>query len=181
MTDALQFAKIHDVTIFAIGIGNEIKKDMLVRMAGSPSRVLSVASYRALPRLFRQISSKTCEVPQNPVIGTNTTDVLPRDGRRYYAFIMKVAITLQLDVKIGNVIGYYSYTDENPSAAVNDGEFRNGIVIPPPSGTPMMKEFKVFVTIEGHADNNVYTLGNSPRKDMRKFECFEYCNKYALA
>lgn len=69
-------------------------------------------------------------------------------------------------------LGYYSYLVENPSSAINDGEFTKDVFIPPfkPYNERVKRDVEntgsgaVYVTMQGQEDTNVYSLDTSEGK-----------------
>lgn len=64
-------------------------------------------------------------------------------------------------------LGYYSYTNENPSYAINDGEFTKDVFIAPLESKngrakrDVEDTGSVYVTMQGQEDTNVYSLDTS--------------------
>ena len=169
---AVNSATRSNITIFGIGIGSSIDYNNLLQMAKTPQRVLSITSYEALSQSFQQINSQTCRVPQNPEIGKRVdNDQLARNEKRYFKFaIPEKGITVKIEVNKGKTTGYYSYDTENPSSAVNDGEFTKEVFIQVQKKymnvlddvkKEMNQTHSVYVTIEGNEDHNQYSLDSS--------------------
>ena len=115
----------------------------------------------------QQINSQTCRVPQKPEVGKKVNnDKLSKYEKRYFKFdLPESGITVKIEVNKGKTRGYYSYTIENPSSAVNDGEFTNEVFIPYQKKYVLGRAkrttdetMEVYVTIEGNEDHNEYSL-----------------------
>lgn len=153
--------------MFAIGIGPNIDYTIMKQIAGSPSRVLVVSSYAALSQLFKQINSKTCTAQQTPAIGNKIVDTVVKMEKRFFKFpLPDTGVTVRIQTKEGKTRGYYSYCHENPTSALNDGEFIDEVFIPPQhllkrdlvKRDVSQETSSVFVTVEGQEDKNLYDL-----------------------
>ena len=172
MNLAVDLALSHQVTILAVGIGSDIFQDNLVKMTSNhPERVFLTSSYEALSKSFKLLSSETCKVPQKPKVGHKLTDSLNQFEKRFLEYALPhEGITITINPQLGETKGYYSYTDINPSSALNDGEFEREVFIPFKGSKS--DRFKrevtdnspsnetVFVTIEGQKTNNTYTVAS---------------------
>ncbi|KAG4066385.1 hypothetical protein HA402_000609 [Bradysia odoriphaga] len=159
-------AKLSNITIFAIGIGSDIDENILKKLASKESYVVPVASYDRLVEFIDVINSGACSVPQTPDIGTKVEkDQLSKNEKRYFKYqLPNTGITVKVENVKGNTLGYYSYSNENPSSAINDGQFTKDIFIPSVKldNRKVKRDVKndgsVHITMQGQEDDNVYNL-----------------------
>ncbi|BFZ26177.1 hypothetical protein BsWGS_29216 [Bradybaena similaris] len=57
---AAENARKARITMFALGVGPQVKKAELLRIAGDPSRVTRVESYDKLDSVLEKLARKTC-------------------------------------------------------------------------------------------------------------------------
>ena len=169
---SVDHAQSKNITIFAIGIGRDIGQDNLLRMTkNNPNRVFSMSSYKSLSESFKLINAETCKVPQKPAVGKNLTDILHQFEKRYFHYpLPREGITVKIHTHLGKCKGFFSYKHNNPSSALNDGEFEREVFIPyKDSKSDRFKRAvtdnstsngTVFVTIEGKESNNNYTIAS---------------------
>ena len=165
-------ARSLNVTAFAIGIGPSISMPELEEITNNnPSRIFSLAEFDALTEFFRRLNRVTCEVPQVPTANETTDDTLERNQRRIYNFYLPPSgITVEIDVNQGLAEGYYSYTFEKPSVALNDGVLRPGSnYIPFKDSSNEIRRSRRDVHEEGEVGGQVYisVVGVDDKNDYR--------------
>jgi len=154
------------ITSFAIGIGDEISQDELLLIANNDSsRVYTIQSYDALTEFFFKLNTLTCEVPQQPGLNSTVNDTLVGEEKRYYEFEIPLeGITISIQVGVGGVVGYYSYSEDTPSSALYDGFFDTATAFIPWRNLTLSrnqadgKGAVVYVTIEGTTAENGYSI-----------------------
>ena len=161
---ALNYAKEHKITIVAVGIGHHIIDSKLLQIAGSAKRVLKISTYKFLSQSYVQINGETCKIPQTPALGSKQTDVLGHNEKRYFKYeLPSDGITVKINNHGEKTIAFYSYDNENPSSALNDGQFSGQAFIPNkiPSnylGKGNAMKRTVFLAIEGLDLKNPFTI-----------------------
>ena len=171
--ESVESARRSNITIVAVGIGGNIDQANLLQMAKKQSRVMMISSYKALSWSFNRINSQTCRVTQNLQLGMNVTDKLDKSEKRYYSLpLIQKGITVRVESEKGGLKGYYSYTEENPSSAVNDGEFTDQVFIPYRNYTVKIganDTETVYVTIEGNGEATTYSLTSVEGDDTNDY------------
>lgn len=104
---AAEHAKKSNITIFAVGIGDNIDEDNLKSMASQESFVIPVSSYEQLIQFIDKINSVTCSVPQTPDIGSKVeNDQLSKNEKRYFKFqLPKMGVTIKIYNGKGEIKG----------------------------------------------------------------------------
>ena len=151
----IELARQANISTFGVGIGSGINEGELLLIAlNQPSHVFALTDFAALAEFFQRLNAETCSLPQKPAFNSTTADEVEGRERRYYEYPLGPAgITVQLGSLLGQVDGYYSYSIEKPSSAVNDGVLRASTQISNNNGAS-----KVYLAVEGVEQNNLYTI-----------------------
>lgn len=105
-TSAAEHAKKSNITIFAIGIGEDITENNLKSMASRESFVIPVTSYQRLIQFTDKINSVTCSVPQTPDIGSKVDDQLGKEEKRYFKIpLPSEGVTIKISNDKGKIQG----------------------------------------------------------------------------
>ncbi|XP_055348568.1 uncharacterized protein LOC129595545 [Paramacrobiotus metropolitanus] len=161
------------ITSFAVGVGSEVVLSELLQITdNNRDRVHYLDNFQDLAEFFRQLNRETCEIPQTPRINDTISDSLIRAERRYFRYpVREEGIHIRISTTAGKIAAYYSYTETNPSDAVNDGKIDGITVIPyhkarttsasrldsagSSSDLPLVE---VYITVVGMSENNNYTI-----------------------
>jgi hypothetical protein len=155
LPEAMMAVRARGLVPFSVGIGSDIDYPELLQIALlDPKRVFMVSDYDALAEFFYHMNSATCEVPQQPALGTNQTGRLNPDERRYFQYSFP-AINIGLNINIrstgqGVLSGWYSYSEPTPNSAVYDGVIQPGSISipPPPPRSRQEGPVVVYLTLE---------------------------------
>ena len=151
----IELARQAGISTFGVGIGSGINEgELLLIGLNDPGHVFALTDFDALAEFFKRLNAETCALPQKPAFNSTTADEVEGRERRYYEYPLgSQGVTVQLGALLGQVDGYYSYTIENPSSAVNDGVLRASTQISNNNGAS-----KVYLAVEGVQPNNLYTI-----------------------
>ncbi|OQV25444.1 hypothetical protein BV898_00385 [Hypsibius exemplaris] len=159
VVDPASFAGRNEIDTFGVGIGTNINQLELTQIAqGRDDRTFMLSNFAGLAEFFRTMNEETCKIPQKPVLGAVTQDQVVKAEKRFFVFALpEEGITVVLDNKNGSTVSYYSYTDDTPSSAFNDGIINGTTHIPyrelSPKDTP-----QIYISVIGEEDTNNYEI-----------------------
>ncbi|RYE13847.1 MAG: VWA domain-containing protein [Sphingobacteriaceae bacterium] len=103
---AAERAKKSNIAIFTVGIGRDIKQEVLQQLASRKSYVMSATSYESLIEFVNKINSKTCTVSQTTKTGEKVDDQLNKNEKRFYIFSLpEEGIMLKIKTSVGKTQG----------------------------------------------------------------------------
>ena len=127
-------------------------------------RIFQIDSQKEIDRAVNLINTIAKRPPKSPAINSFVKNELVQFVKRLFLYQLENGgITIKLDVKNGDIYGYYSFSYATPSSVLNDGKFKREIFIPPLNSiSKRMKRSptfeSVFVTTEGLQQTNEYTI-----------------------
>ncbi|OQV18313.1 hypothetical protein BV898_07518 [Hypsibius exemplaris] len=153
------FAGRNEIDTFGVGIGTNINQLELTQIAqGKDDRTFMLSNFAGLAEFFRTMNEETCKIPQKPVLGAVTQDQVVKAEKRFFVFALpEEGITVVLDNKNGTTVSYYSYTDDTPSSAFNDGIINGTTHIPYRELSPKDNP-QVYISVTGEEDTNHYEI-----------------------
>ncbi|OQV18314.1 hypothetical protein BV898_07519 [Hypsibius exemplaris] len=164
------FAGRNEIDTFGVGIGTGIVQTELTQIAqGKDDRTFMLSNFAGLTEFFRTMNEETCKIPQKPVLGAAMQDKVVKDEKRYFMYVLPPdGITIVLDNQNGgSTAAYYSYTDDTPSAAFNDGTVSGRTHIPYRAPTPSSPNLarqdgtngtQIYVSVIGVGETNNYEI-----------------------
>ncbi|OQV25446.1 putative Transmembrane cell adhesion receptor mua-3 [Hypsibius exemplaris] len=153
------FAGRNEIDTFGVGIGTGINQLELTQIAqGRDDRTFMLSNFAGLTEFFRTMNEETCKIPQKPVLGAVTQDQVVKAEKRFFVFALpEEGITVVLDNKNGSTVSYYSYTDDTPSSAFNDGIINGTTHIPYRESDPE-EISQIYISVRGEEDTNNYEI-----------------------
>ncbi|KAI1286366.1 Collagen alpha-1(XII) chain [Halotydeus destructor] len=152
----------YNITTIAVGIGSSIARDQLLTIAGQDSgRVFDMTSYQALLEAFKYFAGVVCSVPEKPAIDDVIQDKVSMKEKRFYEYMVRnEGVTVNINVSMGEITGYYSFSEPKPSSAIHDGVIKGKTYIKPPTDLAKLQNatLELFLAIEGLAVSSAYTL-----------------------
>lgn len=166
------------IKTIVVGIGNDVNVTELIEVGLNDTKsVFTVEGFGSLSDFFIRLKPVICSIPQKPLyFGYLYNDTLAFQEQRYFVVDIpnSYGITIIIDVDLGSVKAYWSYTDEVPSKFVHDEEIDGITYIPAFTYRKMASRGKIliekplveeeyetfpqtaYVTIEGIEATNVY-------------------------
>ncbi|CAG7824707.1 unnamed protein product, partial [Allacma fusca] len=157
-----------NVTTFAIGIGAKIDQAELHEIAfNDSSHVVVVRDFNTLKTLGHRLNAETCLVSHKPNLNEDVLDTLSKDEDRYYTYYLTPdGVTIVINNTDGDIQGFYSFTDQNPSESVNDGVLHSGttfINLPKETWDTFQGDSgdlsgNIYINIKGKEDGTIYKI-----------------------
>jgi hypothetical protein len=164
----IQLLKNLGVASYAIGVTSLVDLRELEELAyNTTGNVFSLFNFEVLQEFYRRINAETCKVAQKPELDTPEEDTVVQGELRYYSFqVPEEGITISTESQEGRIAGYYSFTEETPNSAVNDGvlSYLGTLILPPGAlmqmSGPLADEDgpTVFVSVQGLDAFNSYII-----------------------
>ncbi|OQV25445.1 hypothetical protein BV898_00386 [Hypsibius exemplaris] len=161
----------NEIDTFGVGIGTGIVQTELTQIAqGRVDRTFMLSDFASLMEFFRTMNEETCKIPQKPVLGAAMQDKVVKNEKRYFMYALPPdGVKIVLDNQNGgNTAAYYSYTDDTPSAAFNDGIVSGRTHIPYRAPTPSSPNLarhdcttsgtQIYVSVIGVGETNNYEI-----------------------
>ena len=181
-SEAAAAAKDAGITTMAYGIGTGIDDKQLLEIAnGVQDNVIRTQDYETLKQQIARISRRAKAIPKKPPIGKALMENFSSAGekRNFLLPVPSNGVTVELAALQGSVLGYYSYTVEEPSSALYDGILHAGKTFIPAPSTRRRREVvndtvttevpstihSVYLTLESQAANTTATM-NTEVGDM---------------
>jgi hypothetical protein len=146
------------INTFSLGLSRSWEGPELLTIAHyKPERVLtSEFTFNLQSEFVYRWTKEICTAHVIPTLGTLTRDSVGPKEIRYLRFSnQERGLILSVNVMRGNVSVFYSLTERNPNAAVNDGQFTEGVQIP---GTNDNNAY-VYVGVQGTTeDENAFEI-----------------------
>ncbi|CAH1238662.1 MATN2 [Branchiostoma lanceolatum] len=155
-----QRARESNITMFPVGVTNDVDQEELETMAGHAGKVFRVRRFRDLEKIVTDMEESLCRAVAAVPVGTPVTTDLDKDAVRHLSFIVPEAgMTFKLTLSRGQVAMYGSSVVTTPNEAVHNfnltsGElfFRQAPVSSQDVGTT------VYVSVYGLSDHSTFTL-----------------------
>ncbi|XP_054168962.1 integrin alpha-E-like [Oppia nitens] len=158
---ALSNAKKSGIKSWVWGVGPGVNVQELLEIAYKlPDNVRQLTKYSGLRSELYAFKQSVCTDPLPLNIDQKFDDILAKRKKQYFVIDLTKTtgsgINLTVQTTNGKLLGYYAYSTQHPSSAVNDDQFadvHNPIYIP---GQQQHKQ--VYVAIEGQLMDNAYSI-----------------------
>ena len=126
-------------------------------------KVVLISSYNALLDTHTMINRDLCKMHQKPNIGVKVNDLLEKNEDRFFKFPLgSEGNLLKIEDHSGKTKAFFSFSNENPSSALNDGEIEgSGETFIPES----MSNSNFFVGVSGEEVLNNYSIESHLKND----------------
>ncbi|XP_078655708.1 collagen alpha-1(XII) chain-like [Branchiostoma floridae x Branchiostoma belcheri] len=155
-----QRARELGVTVFPIGVTNDVDQEELETMAGPAGKVFKVRRFRDLEKIVTDMEESLCRAVAAVPVGTPVTADLDKDAVRHLSLIVPdVGMTFKLTLNRGQVAIYGSSLVTTPNEAIHNFTLTSGDVFFPsePVGSQGART-TVYVSVYGLSDHSSFTL-----------------------
>ncbi|XP_078572048.1 uncharacterized protein LOC144859357 [Branchiostoma floridae x Branchiostoma japonicum] len=155
-----QRAQEAGITVFPVGVTNNVDQQELETMAGHAGKVYRVGWFRDLAKIVTDMEESLCRAVAAVPVGTPVSANLDMDAVRHLSFIVPdEGMTFKLTLNRGQVAMYGSSVVTTPNEAIHNFTLTSGDLFLPPVSVPSQdSRTTLYLSVYGLSDDSSFTL-----------------------